>query len=482
MSAELNVSKKQFQKNSISLWSRAAFATICAALALMLLCALWATLTDVRHAREQVMRNAIQAMRSRAMRRVGHLETNLEDVYGEKEVDWVAVREDPWVQQYWEGVTPLQEHQVYAAIVSDPDGMVILHSQPELEDGQLARRWYDRSIAQYGDDVVEASDNDLAEQRVIDVRLPIVVHGREVAAYHEGMDAEWLEKEMDRARWLVISKWALVMAVMALALLLAVVALTYIVARKAALARAVREAERKHVMEIEMLAAGLAHEVRNPLHALRLNLHALGRALNGKAKLSDKDLASMIAESNREIDRVARLMQELLGFAKPEAAHNATFSLGSAAQATVNFLREEMRRKQIEVETRLPDSAVFVRMDQGRLRQILINLLGNASDAAGEGGRVSVTVGRRAGRAEVVVADNGPGIEEEDRDKIFEPFFSTKGNGSGFGLALVRKFVEDAGGSIRCEANNTRGALFRVRLPLAAGGSRRQPSPAREPS
>ncbi|MEQ8787265.1 MAG: ATP-binding protein [Pirellulaceae bacterium] len=463
-------------------WSRVAYAMICLALALMLVCGVWATVSDVHHARREVLGSAIHAMRSQAMRRVGHLETNLEDNYP-GELDWLLVRQDPWVQQYWEGVSPLQPHQVYAAIVSDSDGIVILHSKPELEDGQLSRRWYDRKLEEFGDDVVEASNNELSEgRRVIDVELPIMVDGREVAAYHEGLDAEWLAAEINRETWRVIGKWGLVMAAMSLAMLLAVVSLAYIAARKTALMRAIRLAEFEHIVQIEKLAAGLAHEVRNPLHALRLNLHALGRAWRGQTNLTDEDLASMITESNREIDRVARLMQELLGFAKPEAARNETFSLGSAAQATVNFLREEMRRSNIQVETDLPSNAVYVHMDPGRMRQILINLLGNARDAVGEGGRICVTVGRRGGRAEVVVADNGPGVEQEERDKIFEPFFSTKGNGSGFGLALVRKFVEDAGGHVACEANQPRGARFRVEMPLAANGRRREPPSEREPS
>lgn len=469
----------------ITRWSRAAYATIAVALALMLICGIWATLAEVRYARMAVLERAVDNTRSQAMRRVGHLETTLEREYQGKQgdVDWRALRQDEWIERYWEGVTPLQDHEVYVAIVSDPQGIVILHSKPDREGGRLGRRWYDHKLDQFGSDVVEASDNALSDgRRVIDVQLPILVDGREVGAYHEGIDDAWLQTEMDRETWRVAGKWASVVAAMTLALALAVVSLVYIASRKATLVKAVRLAQFENVLQIENLAAGLAHEIRNPLHALRLNLHAISRAWSGKTQLSNDDLASMIAESNREIDRVERLLQELLGFAKPEAARNETLSVGNVTQATVNFLREEMRRKDVAVETSMPASPVYVRMDQGRLRQVLINLLGNALDAVQQGGRIQVSVGRRGGRAEVVVSDDGPGVEEENREKIFEPFFSTKGNGSGFGLALVRKFVEDAGGHVACESNEPHGARFRIQLPLVANGLRRESPSEREPS
>jgi two-component system sensor histidine kinase HydH len=264
---------------------------------------------------------------------------------------------------------------------------------------------------------------------------------------------------------------------MVASMLLAVGALAYIAARKAMLIKAVRLAQLEHVMQIEKLAAGLAHEIRNPLHAMRLNLHTLGRAWRGHSQLSEQDVAAMIRESNVEIDRVERLMQELLGFAKPGTAKNETFAAGAIARATTNFLGEELRRKNIEVEVDVAPQAVYVRMDPSRLRQVLINLLANARDALSAGGKVRVSVDRRAGQAEIVVADDGPGIEDAERERIFEPFYSTKSNGSGFGLALVRKFVEEAGGSVACEANQPRGALFRIQLPLAQAGPRIEVQP-----
>jgi signal transduction histidine kinase len=434
----------------------------------------WATWQDIEEARMDVLRTEVQMLRSQAVRRVAHLEKNLNEKYAD--VDWLTLRNDPWVTDYWAGVMPLQEHELYAAIVFNRSNIIILHSQPELVDGQLTHNWYERKLSEAGDDVFELNDSVLSDgKHAYDIRIPIKVNRKEMAAYHEGLDASWVEAEMDRVGWDVFEKWAIVITGMLASMSLAVGALAYIASRKASLVKAIRLAQLEHMLQIEKLAAGLAHEIRNPLHAMRLNLHTLGRAWRGQTQLTEQDVAAMIRESNVEIDRVERLMQELLGFAKPEAPRNETFAAGSVVKATVNFLREEMRRKGVAVETEVPADAVYVQMDPSRLRQVLINLLGNAREAVQEGGQITVSVDRRPGRAEIVVADDGPGVDEADREQVFEPFYSTKQNGSGFGLALVRRFVEEAGGRVVCEANRPRGARFRVELPLALSRPRSAP-------
>jgi signal transduction histidine kinase len=112
-----------------------------------------------------------------------------------------------------------------------------------------------------------------------------------------------------------------------------------------------------------------------------------------------------------------------------------------------------------------PDSQVATRIDRDRVRQILLNLLNNAQDAAGQGGQISVALEHSDGWADVIVSDNGPGVPEEDRERVFEPFYTTKEKGCGLGLSLVKRFAEEAGGTARCESKAGRGARFRVRLP-----------------
>ena len=106
-------------------------------------------------------------------------------------------------------------------------------------------------------------------------------------------------------------------------------------------------------------------------------------------------------------------------------------------------------------------------MAPGRLRQILLNLLVNAREAAGRGGRIDVRLAPRRSSLELTVRDSGPGVPALLRERIFEPFFSTKATGAGIGLSIVRKFVRDAGGEIRCQDGPEGGAEFQVTLPVA---------------
>jgi signal transduction histidine kinase len=108
-------------------------------------------------------------------------------------------------------------------------------------------------------------------------------------------------------------------------------------------------------------------------------------------------------------------------------------------------------------------------MDGTRLRQVLLNLLNNAIEALGDGGLIEVGVRSVRGHVEITVADDGPGIAPQDRERVFVPFFSTKASGTGLGLALARKFVEEAGGTIVCEEGPLRGGCrFRVTLPVSS--------------
>jgi C4-dicarboxylate-specific signal transduction histidine kinase len=108
-------------------------------------------------------------------------------------------------------------------------------------------------------------------------------------------------------------------------------------------------------------------------------------------------------------------------------------------------------------------------MDHGRLRQIMLNLLQNAQQAMKQGGQIQVSLSSRRGRVSLTIADNGPGIGAEHRKQVFEPFFSTRKDGVGLGLALVKRFVDEVDGEIDCLENPPSGVMFRIVLPEATG-------------
>jgi signal transduction histidine kinase len=248
--------------------------------------------------------------------------------------------------------------------------------------------------------------------------------------------------------------------------------------RSAALQQAISMAHVKQLTDLGRLVGALAHEIRNPLNAIRLNLHALRNVLLGTARLSDDEIEQVVEESNREIERLSALMKTMLGYARPDQAVVEDVELNAELDAIAGFLAPVMERDGVDLVVTLPDVPISVAIDPDRLRQILLNLLNNAREAAGAGGRVTLTLTATDDQAEVTVADNGPGVPTADRDRIFDAFYSTRETGTGLGLALVKRFVEEAGGSVGCEdrraAGHYSGAVFRVVFPIVPATSATQ--------
>jgi signal transduction histidine kinase len=215
------------------------------------------------------------------------------------------------------------------------------------------------------------------------------------------------------------------------------------------------------------LAAELAHEIRNPLVAVQTFLQILPDRLDDPEVTVDLRGVALT-----ELQRVARLLNELLGMARASVATFAATDLETLVEQVVRFLQVSARKKDVVLE-RVGDPLPTGAADASRLKQALVNLVLNAIQASPTG--TTVTVATRnttdaAGRAvvEVAIRDEGPGIPEEERESIFQPFFTTKDNGTGLGLPVTRQIVADHGGSIVVEGEVGRGAAFVIRLPLTA--------------
>jgi signal transduction histidine kinase len=158
-------------------------------------------------------------------------------------------------------------------------------------------------------------------------------------------------------------------------------------------------------------------------------------------------------------------MRILLGYARPDQPRNENIEVRGELRAMLDFLGPSLERAEIALRAQLCDSPAVILIDRDRLRQIVLNLVNNAKEAVGPGGEIRLQVSLVPGAVEIAVSDNGPGVPLADRERIFEPFFSTKELGTGLGLPLVRRFVEDVGGSVSYEDNNPVGARFVVRFP-----------------
>ncbi|MDO3376804.1 sensor histidine kinase [Geoalkalibacter halelectricus] len=213
------------------------------------------------------------------------------------------------------------------------------------------------------------------------------------------------------------------------------------------------------------LAAGMAHEIGNPLSASMGYLELL------QAQGRDPDQGDLLARAARELARIDRLVRDLLDFAAPQAAASEICDPATAVGEAVDLLRAQGVFEGLELRVELPRALPRVRACRHKLVQVLVNLLVNARDACAPGQGV-VTLEGQAHDGEIclVVRDNGCGLSEERMKRIFDPFFTTKepGKGRGLGLFFCHKVVEDWQGRLEVESRPGQGSAFFLTLPIAA--------------
>ncbi|MCA3011290.1 MAG: HAMP domain-containing protein [Myxococcaceae bacterium] len=218
------------------------------------------------------------------------------------------------------------------------------------------------------------------------------------------------------------------------------------------------------------VSAQVAHEVRNPLSSIGLNVELLGDQLES-ATFPEPDggpeARRLLAAVTREVDRIAGLTEEYLKLARLPAPTLRAEDLSTIVTSVVGFSRAELERGKVTVTTSLPAGPVPVQADEGQLRQVFLNLFRNARDAMPDGGALEVRLEVAGAEAVVQVCDTGPGVAPEVQARLFEPFFSTKSRGTGIGLSLSRQIVEAHGGSIGLGESSARGSTFVMRFPLS---------------
>ncbi len=221
--------------------------------------------------------------------------------------------------------------------------------------------------------------------------------------------------------------------------------------------RLVRASElNSHLREMNLAAAGLAHETRNPLNIIRGMAQMLSKQPDAPAEIRDK--ARAIVD---ETDRVTAQLNEFINYSRPREVRRAKLALTAAVNEVVRTLTHDIEEKKLRVET--SGEPLAIEADEQLLRQVLFNLLLNAIQAVADAGEIRVITGRQgATEAFLEIRDNGPGVPPERRREIFKPYFTTHQKGTGLGLAVVQQIVLAHGWEIACLPNEPKGAIFRV--------------------
>jgi two-component system sensor histidine kinase HydH len=205
---------------------------------------------------------------------------------------------------------------------------------------------------------------------------------------------------------------------------------------------------------IETLAAGVAHEVRNPLNSVQINLSILEQELAELVADRQSHVFTVLAKIAAEIKRLDDFVSEFLRFARPPKLNIEPLPVRLLLADLAAFIAPECSKKGVALSLDLggPETA---RVDGFQLKQAILNLVLNALQATGAGGHVVLRTSGDKRRLEVSVSDDGEGMSPETREKAFTPFFTTREEGTGLGLPLVRRIVEQHGGSV--EASSTVG-------------------------
>jgi signal transduction histidine kinase len=217
----------------------------------------------------------------------------------------------------------------------------------------------------------------------------------------------------------------------------------------------------EHLATLGELATGLAHEIRNPLAGIAGVVEIVARDLPASSPAR-----AVIKDVRLEIAQINRILTDLLETARPRPPQIRRSSLNTTVEHAVMLARQQVLSKPIEIEFQKSADLGEVEHDSDKIHQVVLNLLLNAVQAIREAGTVRVEVNSRKGYAVIIVSDTGRGIAPQYLENIFRPFYTTKGNGTGLGLSVARRIVEEHHGRIEVNSTVGKGSTFRVVLPV----------------
>jgi len=256
--------------------------------------------------------------------------------------------------------------------------------------------------------------------------------------------------------------------------------------------------ESERVQALTLLAASVAHEIGNPLNALHIHLQLMERELKklqppparsrtqslpvetNAAAVAGK-LDQYLSVAKGEINRLDYIVTQFLQAIRPAPLQIKLTTLNDVVQRTLELLRPELDNRGIVVKARLARELPATPIDPTQTQQALVNLVKNAMQAMTRGGTLTVRTGESAEAVWVSVADTGGGIPQEQINRIFEPFYTTKKKGTGLGLMIVQRILQAHGGRIELESHVGRGTTFRLWLPLYEKKTRLLGAPGSKP-
>ena len=217
---------------------------------------------------------------------------------------------------------------------------------------------------------------------------------------------------------------------------------------------------------VKLLAAGVAHEIGNPLNALNIHLQLLVRELRDvQDQELRKSLEELVGVAKVEVERLDTTITQFLRAIRPSKPVLEIDCPVAVLQETLKLLKTEFENRHIAVSVDVPGKIPSVHLDRSLIKQVFFNLIKNALEAMPDGGALKLVVSVDDACVNIAFCDNGGGISEENMRHVFEPYHTTKQDGSGLGLMIVQRIIDDHGGEIELSSKLDEGTCFKIRLP-----------------
>ena len=223
--------------------------------------------------------------------------------------------------------------------------------------------------------------------------------------------------------------------------------------------------ESERLNALMLLAAGMAHEIGNPLNSLNIHLQLIGRELAALPEAERKNLGELLEVTRKEVQRLDGIITQFLRAIRPTPLKLEPAHVRDILQEMLEFLKHEIQDRDVLVEVEIADDLPSIPVDRLQIRQVFFNIIRNAIQAMTNGGLLKIQARATERFVAIAFKDTGPGIAPERLANLFEPYSTTKAEGSGLGLMIVQRIVRDHGGQIEIHSEPHAGTTFTVFLP-----------------